>query len=640
MSLPIGLLEIKQEIEGYARSYGLDFFETIFEMVDYNTMNEIAAFGGFPTRYNHWRFGMEYEQLSKSYEYGLSKIYEMVINNDPAYAYLLEGNNMTDQKTVIAHVYAHVDFFKNNFYFSKTNRKMVDAMANHATRVRRYIDRYGLDVVEDFIETCLSIDNLIDYHAPYKPPRQSSRSDEDEIELNEMGIPKLPSKDYMDTYINPQEFIEEQRQKMEEERAKRRRHPEYPEKDVMHFLLQNSPLERWEADILSMIREEAYYFAPQGQTKIMNEGWACLRGDSLVFTDAGLITMAELVAGDATLVCDGHTPQRVYDQHIIRQHDTVEITTRLGFTLCGSNNHRLLTSDGKTWRRLDELQPGDTLTVSGGQGLWPAHEVPISWTPPTRRRTLNTTTTHPGASARAHWHHPRAQALHHAEAVASTLDLYEQADNLDAPTSISENLPITLPATVTPAFGAFLGYLIGDSHHIKRHLEFTTDDDAQAAHFAVLALDLFGLHAVIKPDHAHLHVLIHSQHLADLLDDELGLPSTTSAPHTSIPKAILRSPANVVRAFLRTLFDREGLANEHGVTLRMASDTLAAQTQLLLLNDGILSRRRQVQDGCWQLRFTGVSAQRFADVIGFGLTRKQHALDAYLDTLTRFEPEA
>ena len=84
-------------------------------------MNEIAAYGGFPSRYPHWRFGMEYEQLAKSYEYGLSKIYEMVINNNPSYAYLLEGNSLVDQKLVMAHVYGHVDFFKNNFCFRSTD---------------------------------------------------------------------------------------------------------------------------------------------------------------------------------------------------------------------------------------------------------------------------------------------------------------------------------------------------------------------------------------------------------------------------------------------------------------------------------------------------------------------------------------
>ncbi|NIP13217.1 MAG: SpoVR family protein, partial [Pseudomonadales bacterium] len=60
-----------------AREYGLDFYDTIFEILDYQGINQVAAYGGYPTRYPHWRFGMEYEQLAKSYSYGLHKIYEM-----------------------------------------------------------------------------------------------------------------------------------------------------------------------------------------------------------------------------------------------------------------------------------------------------------------------------------------------------------------------------------------------------------------------------------------------------------------------------------------------------------------------------------------------------------------------------------
>jgi stage V sporulation protein R len=270
-TIPLHLRDIIEEIREVAIDYGLDFFETIFEMVDYKQINEIAAYGGFPTRYPHWRFGMEYEQLSKSSEYGLSKIYEMVINNDPSYAYLLEGNNLVDQKTVIAHVYAHVDFFKNNYYFSKTNRKMVDEMANHGARIRRYSDLHGVEKVEDFIDTCLSLDNLIDYYSPFIE-RRSKEEDGDRIKGRE--IPKFDAKDYMDDYINPQEFIEQQKKKLQDEAEKAKNFPREPEKDVMLFLLENAPLEGWEADVLSIIREEAYYFAPQGQTKIMNEGWA------------------------------------------------------------------------------------------------------------------------------------------------------------------------------------------------------------------------------------------------------------------------------------------------------------------------------------------------------------------------------
>src|SRR4029453_1174140 len=106
-NLPADLRVLKDEIEAHARKYGLDFYETIFEVVDADDLNEIAAYGGFPTRYPHWSFGMQYEELKKSYDYGLSKIYEMVINNDPCYAYLMRCNHTVDQKLVMAHVYGH-----------------------------------------------------------------------------------------------------------------------------------------------------------------------------------------------------------------------------------------------------------------------------------------------------------------------------------------------------------------------------------------------------------------------------------------------------------------------------------------------------------------------------------------------------
>src|SRR5512144_2990928 len=190
---PAYLHDIQEEVEGYARGFGLDFFPIIYEVLDYKTMNEVAAYGGFPTRYPRWRFGMDYEQLSKSYEWGLSKIYEMVINTNPSYAYLLEGNSLVDQKTVMAHVCGHVDFFKHNYYFSKTNRRMIDGMANHAMRVRRHVERHGIDKVETFIDVCLSLENLIDPMSPFivrKAPPVKEESSQPQVETTE-EVPKL-----------------------------------------------------------------------------------------------------------------------------------------------------------------------------------------------------------------------------------------------------------------------------------------------------------------------------------------------------------------------------------------------------------------------------------------------------------------
>ena len=271
-SLPTYLHDIQREIEGHGRAYGLDFWDIEFEILDYKRMQEVAAFGGFPVRYPHWRFGMEFEHLTKSHVYGLSQIYEMVINNNPAYAYLLEGNSLVDQKMVIAHVLGHVDFFKNNYFFSKTNRRMIDGMANHATRIRRHMERLGVEKVESFVDACLSLENLIDPMSPFIVRKAPERAETTEKETPE--IPRLRAKGYMDKFINPPEYLETQRKKLERERDKPRRNPPEPERDVLAFLLQNAPLESWERDVLEIIRDEAYYFAPQRQTKIMNEGWA------------------------------------------------------------------------------------------------------------------------------------------------------------------------------------------------------------------------------------------------------------------------------------------------------------------------------------------------------------------------------
>src|SRR5262245_40945881 len=134
-SLSSEMADIQRQMEEHARRYGLDFFNTIFEVVDHDQLSAVAAYGGFPTRYPHWRFGMEYEQLAKGYSYGLQKIYEMVINNDPCYAYLLRCNQRVDQKLVMAHVYGHNEFFKNHLWFRQTKRKMVEETANLGHRM-------------------------------------------------------------------------------------------------------------------------------------------------------------------------------------------------------------------------------------------------------------------------------------------------------------------------------------------------------------------------------------------------------------------------------------------------------------------------------------------------------------------------
>ncbi|WZO95719.1 SpoVR family protein [Isosphaeraceae bacterium EP7] len=284
-NLPADLRALQVEIEGHAREFGLDFYDTVFEVLDYDELSEIAALGGFPTRYPHWRFGMEYEQLSKGYRYGLQKIYEMVINNDPCYAYLLRCNQRVDQKLVMAHVYGHNDFFKNNVWFSQTSRKMMDETANHGNRIRSAMERHGEETVESFIDSCLSLENLIDIYSPFIKRRGTPDRYDFSAAGEAEGVGrKFRSKDYMDSYVNPPEYLKEMARREEAEAQKARQFPEQPERDVMLFLLEHAPLNAWQRDVLDIVRQEAYYFAPQGQTKIMNEGWASFWHSTIMTT--------------------------------------------------------------------------------------------------------------------------------------------------------------------------------------------------------------------------------------------------------------------------------------------------------------------------------------------------------------------
>jgi stage V sporulation protein R len=151
-------------------------------------------------------------------------------------------------------------------------------MANHGNRIRRYMDRFGVEEVEEFIDACLSIEDLIDIHSPFI--KRYDEADKYEFKDNTDEEPpqqqtRFQAKSYMDAFVNPREKLLLEAEVRRKQQEKKQQHfPAEPMKDVMLFLIEHAPLKPWQADVLSIIRSEAYYFAPQGQTKIMNEGWA------------------------------------------------------------------------------------------------------------------------------------------------------------------------------------------------------------------------------------------------------------------------------------------------------------------------------------------------------------------------------
>lgn len=252
------------EITEIATGFGLDFYPMRYEICPADIIYTFGAYG-MPTRFSHWSFGKQFHKMKLQYDLGLSKIYELVINSDPCYAFLLDTNSLIQNKLIIAHVLAHCDFFKNNVRFSNTRRDMVESMTATAERVSQYELIHGKKEVEVFLDAVLAIQEHID-PSIMRNRLNYNLDDEEEEEVVKKETPyddlwKIdhPKKSSTDKNIT----------------VKKKLFPPQPEKDILMFIEEYSrELEDWQRDILSMMREEMLYFWPQLETKIMNEGWA------------------------------------------------------------------------------------------------------------------------------------------------------------------------------------------------------------------------------------------------------------------------------------------------------------------------------------------------------------------------------
>lgn len=632
------LEKLRAEARRLVESVGLDPWPVIFGVVDHDQLNEYSAYDGFPERFPHWSFGMSYDYFRKRSAYSGWWTYELVLNTNPAIAYLRESNTPVENKGVMIHVYAHVDFFKNNQWFSKTPKDMIKTMHTHAERIEEYMNKYGITEVESFIDKALSVQYEIDQYSPFIK-RSWDRAEEEEGEREPARIPV--KRDYMDRFINPPRWLEERRLRLKQARERARQLRDEadlirPQKDLLGFLMKHGRLENWQKDILAMIREESYYFVPQIQTKIMNEGWACVVAGTLVFTNHGLIPIEEIVTEQKTLwVSDGERLRKIYDWARFPNREIIKLRTRRGLTLAGSLTHQILMADG-TWKRLDEVKIGDRIRVGAGLGTWAPHYVPLHWIP-SQRLTLADVAKQAGVSVDTVIRYRRGWAVRRPTEIAAALAVYEESA-----TGAVHRLrtAIRIPPVLNEELAEFLGYLIGDGHisRVKHVVGVTSGDWEQAQRFTELGQKLFGLAGKLRRDGGRWRVSFYSLNLIDFLE-YLGMKTGRSAPMKDVPSMILRSPASVVAAFLRAYFDCDAYAGPQGVILSTTSESLAQTTQLLLLNFGVLSRRRRQRDGTWHVHIAGRSAIVFQEKVGFGLTRKRQMLSNYLNAHRFFKRE-
>lgn len=290
-----------REIGRLAKDFKLDTFPNQIEIITSEQMMDCYASVGMPIGYHHWSFGKHFLNVEKRYQRGeMGLAYELVINSNPCISYLMEENTMAMQALVIAHAcYGHNSFFKNNYLFKMWTdpESIIDYLVFARNYVSKCEEKYGIDEVESILDACHALMNYGVDRYKHPPPlsiqeekiRQQNREAYMQSQVNELWRTLPPEKD-------TKESIE------------KKRFPESPQENILYFIEKNAPLlEPWQREIIRIVRKIAQYFYPQGQTKVMNEGWACFWHYTLTHAlyDEGLVTdefMIEILQNHTNVV--------------------------------------------------------------------------------------------------------------------------------------------------------------------------------------------------------------------------------------------------------------------------------------------------------------------------------------------------
>ena len=269
-----------------AKDYGLSTYPNQIELISAEQMMDCYASVGMPVGYHHWSFGKHFFNIEKMYKRGqMGLAYELVINSNPCISYLMEENTVAMQALVIAHAcYGHNSFFKNNYLFKMWTQ--ADAIIDYLVFAKHYISEceeiYGEQEVEKILDASHSLMNYgVDrYRHPAslsihkEKIRQHNREVYLESQINELWRTLPPSKNP----LSP---------------APKERFPDEPQENILYFIEKNAPLLKpWQREIVRIVRKLSQYFYPQGQTKVMNEGWACFWHYTLINSlyDEGMVT--------------------------------------------------------------------------------------------------------------------------------------------------------------------------------------------------------------------------------------------------------------------------------------------------------------------------------------------------------------
>jgi ribonucleoside-diphosphate reductase alpha chain len=376
---------------------------------------------------------------------------------------------------------------------------------------------------------------------------------------------------------------------------------------------------------------------PTPEIELLESTNPCVVGETRLATSRGLVRMDALYAsGEELLVTtDARALEHAAEAAVnglaqVAQHGVValpavpvfktgenvpvrRLVTSHGIEITATPYHRFLTPEG--YKRLDELEYGDTLLLQSGEGAWSSE------------RKLPT--------------------IAYGERSASRLRAKVARGEIEPLTEWSAEL------------GEVVGYILGDGY-VRRSdtcdvVGVAVDERDEAI---VLALQerfkkWFGVAGNLAKRQGHYQIGFEGA--AGTFFKELGI-NGARAHEKRVPESIFAAPRDAVIGFLRGLFSADGsvqvgkASGSCSIRLATSSKELAQDIQQLLLNMGIVSyirlRRQEAMRlmpsaqrepaeyltrAQYELFLGKVNRNRFAEIIGFMQERKQQRLVTWLE---------
>ena len=222
---------------------------------------------------------------------------------------------------------------------------------------------------------------------------------------------------------------------------------------------------------------------------------------------------------------------------------TIKVTNLLGIDIRGTYEHKILILDKNlnfTFKRLDEIEVGDYSCINRKLSFFPKNYVKLEFKQDKKPNDSNS----------------------------------KKLINL--PNIIDENIAI------------ILGYVTANSSQNTTSLNFSSNNMIFKEELRSI-LSLYGID--ISPNYIKKDFTLGGIWFSRFINQLFESDKLPTARYKHVPRSILESPEKVQAAFLRPLIDCDGYYGNGVIEYCTASERLAREVQLMLLNFGIISRK-------------------------------------------------